>query len=141
MPQLDDETKRWVVKWLRKADKDLALAEDIVSNPYHFDSLAYHCQQAAEKYIKAALVSYEIRPPHTHNLRVLLDELNSVLPVPDAQYDAARLLNPFSTLTRYPTEDETEPPALELLELARQLRNWLRPALALAAGAGPYPTI
>lgn len=137
----DDETKRWVVKWLRKADKDLALAETLISQPYHFDSLAYHCQQAAEKYLKAALVFHEVRPAPTHNLRALLDELNRLRPVADAHYEAARLLNPFSTLTRYPTENEVEPPAPHLLRLAIFLRDWLRPGLAAATDAGPYPTV
>jgi HEPN domain-containing protein len=141
MQPLDDEAKRWVVKWLRKADKDLFLSEELASNPYHYDSLAYHCQQAAEKYLKAAMVAHNIRYQHTHNLRALLDELDQVLPVTDDIYKAAQQLNPFSTLSRYPTENETEPPALNLLACARQFRDWLRPALADASDAGPYPTL
>ena len=89
MPPLEEETRRWVVKRLRKADQDLVLAEDNVGKTYHFDSVAYHCQQAAEKYLKAALVAYGGRPPHTHNLRALLDELSQVVPVADEHYQAA----------------------------------------------------
>ena len=141
MPPLDSETQRWVVKWLRKADQDLKLAQDNAADPYHYDSVAYHCQQAAEKYVKAALVAHGIPYPYTHGLRTLLDELNTQLPVSEQQYEAAAFLNPFSTLTRYPTEDDVEPPTQELLTLATQFRDWLRPTLALAAGAGPYPTL
>ena len=141
MQPLDSETQRWVVKWLRKADKDLKLAQDNAADPYHYDSVAYHCQQAAEKYIKAALVAHGARYPHTHGLRALLDELNTQQPVSEEQYAAAAFLNPFSVLTRYPTENDLEPPTPELLKLATQFRDWLRPALALAASAGPYPTL
>ena len=140
MQPLDDETRQWTLKWLRKADKDLRLAQDIAHDPYHFDSLAYHCHQAAEKYVKAALTAHGIRFAFTHNLRVLLEQLETSQPVGDEWYAAASQLNPFSTLTRYPLEDETEPPAQLLLALAQNWCTWRRPSLAEATQAGPYPT-
>ena len=140
MPPSDPELLRWALKWLRKADKDLALDEAVAHEPYHYDSLAYHCQQAAEKYFKAALVAHGALPVFTHNLRVLLEELEKHQPVSDDHYLAAQQLNPFSVLNRYPQDDETEPPAALLLTLAQSLRDWLRPELAEMTAAGPYPT-
>ena len=37
------------------------------------ESIAFHCQQAAEKYLKAFLVSRRIEFPKTHSIGRLLD--------------------------------------------------------------------
>jgi HEPN domain-containing protein len=41
------------------------------------DLVCFHCQQAAEKYLKGLLQEWGIVPPRTHNL---VDLLNLVLP-------------------------------------------------------------
>ena len=47
--------------WIDKADHDLGSAKIIfIHIPEYFDTIAFHCQQAVEKYIKSALIFYEI---------------------------------------------------------------------------------
>ena len=47
--------------WIEKADHDLGTAKLIFLHiPDYFDTVAFHCQQAVEKYLKAILVYYEI---------------------------------------------------------------------------------
>ncbi len=41
---------------------------------------AFHCQQAAEKLLKAALVRAGVRPRKTHDLTSLADEAARILP-------------------------------------------------------------
>ena len=48
--------KRAAREWARKAEDDYRLAAMIAdgSEPFH-DQLCFHCQQSAEKYLKAVL--------------------------------------------------------------------------------------
>lgn len=48
-------------QWLAKADEDLAVAEHLLADesPY-LAAIAFHAQQAAEKYIKAFLVRRQV---------------------------------------------------------------------------------
>lgn len=54
--------------WMRLAEGDLAVARVRVPDHVPRELLCFHCQQAAEKAIKAVLVSAGIEPPRTHAL-------------------------------------------------------------------------
>jgi HEPN domain-containing protein len=56
--------------WLFLADRDLSIAEHLAATmlPVPTEVIAFHCQQAAEKYLKGALVILEEEPPYTHDL-------------------------------------------------------------------------
>lgn len=46
-----------IMQWIEKADHDLGSAKVIFLHfPGYFDTIAFHCQQAVEKYIKALLL-------------------------------------------------------------------------------------
>ena len=95
----DDHIKEWV----DKADHDLGSAKLIFLHiPNYFDTIAFHCQQAVEKYIKAILVFYEIDFQRSHNLIYLLDLLTKKVEISEERYDKAILLNGFSVQIRYP---------------------------------------
>lgn len=70
--------------------------------PEYFDTIAFHCQQATEKYLKSMLLHYDIEFQRTHNLVYLLDLLSQKLEVSDEIYDKAIVLNGFSVQIRYP---------------------------------------
>jgi len=64
--------------FVRTADRDLDVAELILQNsPRFYESIGFHCQQVAEKYLKASLVVYGLSVPYTH----------------DYTHDLARLVN------------------------------------------------
>lgn len=43
--------------WIEKADHDLGTAKIVFMHiPEYYDIIAFHCQQAVEKYIKALLI-------------------------------------------------------------------------------------
>ncbi|MFN0067150.1 MAG: HEPN domain-containing protein [Limisphaerales bacterium] len=99
-----DETKRaWVRSWLIKSGSDLRSARALLAlTEPATDTASYHCQQAAEKALKAFL-AYRDRPlERTHDLERLL-ELAVEL---DAEFGAftahAELLNPYASAYRYP---------------------------------------
>lgn len=95
----DDHIK----EWMNKADHDLGSAKLIFLHiPDYFDTIAFHCQQAVEKYIKALLVYCEIDFQRSHNLIYLLDLLTKKLEISEDRYEKAILLNGFSVQIRYP---------------------------------------
>ncbi|MBA4394903.1 MAG: hypothetical protein C0407_15230 [Desulfobacca sp.] len=51
-----------VREWMNKAERDIGMAElALVNKPEYTDAICFHCQQAAEKYLKAYLVFLNIR--------------------------------------------------------------------------------
>jgi len=89
--------------WIDKADHDFGSAKLIyLQIPEYFDTIAFHCQQATEKYLKATLVFYGIDFQRTHNLVYLLDLLSQKVVLAEDIYDKAILLNGFSVQIRYP---------------------------------------
>ena len=62
--------------WIEKGDRDLLLAQDALPNLASYpDLVCYHCQQAAEKYLKALLVYHGLVVRKTHDLEELIDFL------------------------------------------------------------------
>ena len=64
-----EQVKRdFVQQWLSKADKDLQAAGVLLRAQLDdYESVGFHAQQAAEKYIKAFLVRHQIEFPKTHS--------------------------------------------------------------------------
>src|SRR5262249_6360499 len=88
--------KRKTAQWVRKAEEDWAGARALAARkPPLPDLVCFHCQQAAEKYLKALLQENGAAVPKTHDLR---DLQNLVLP-----HDAtlAILRRPLLSLNRY----------------------------------------
>ena len=87
--------------WLSFAYEDLLSAEALHEKSL-YNSSAYHCQQSAEKSLKAFLVFKNSSIPRTHNVVHLL-QLCGVheKDFKKIMINTARL-EPFSTATRYP---------------------------------------
>jgi HEPN domain-containing protein len=89
-----------VPDWLAKARVDLQAARLLRGNPdLPGEVAAFHYQQAAEKAIKGILVTQEIVPPRSHDLRALLATMKDPVGLSE---DAAEALTPFAVLSRYP---------------------------------------
>jgi HEPN domain-containing protein len=69
--------------------------------PY-LDIAVYHCQQAAEKAIKAYLTYRDIIFEKTHNLVALLAFCTPLEPAFEQWREVARILTPYATEFRYP---------------------------------------
>ena len=106
--------------WLRKAGSDLANAELCLAAQKALDTACFHCQQAAEKAMKAYLIAKNVEFPFVHDLKRLLDCCISIDPDFETLTTAAVCLNPFAVVTRY--DDAFWPETAEVkeaLELAR----------------------
>src|SRR5437870_2008455 len=88
--------KRETAKWVRKAETDWEVAHKLAGeNPPPRDVVCFHCQQAAEKYLKALLQENGLVVPRTHDLADVLDLL---LP---GDATLGRLRRKVGSLTRY----------------------------------------
>ena len=119
---MNDETHAEVRNWLRKAQGDLGAAVVLKdADPKRLDISVYHCQQAAEKAIKAWLVSREIPFAKTHDLERLLDCANS--DALDHLGDHMRILTPYVVEFRYPGDvfEPDEPEVIEAIRLATEV--------------------
>ncbi|MEK7253355.1 MAG: HEPN domain-containing protein [Bacteroidota bacterium] len=66
------------------------------------DTVCFHCQQAAEKFIKGYLVHLGIEFRFSHNLQYLLALVQDMEQVPQEFYDLATDLEDFGVFARYP---------------------------------------
>jgi HEPN domain-containing protein len=99
------DTRRELLRsWLTKAASDLRSARVLGSaEAAPLDTAIYHCQQTAEKAVKAFLVSKEISPAKTHDIRKLTLEAAAHEPRFNELMDMAAALTPYAWEFRYPT--------------------------------------
>ena len=90
-------------RWLNIVKDDLASAKGLLKLEI-FSTATYHCQQAAEKALKAYLVFMGCEAPKTHDLLKLIKLCRHFNNDFEKLYKEAGALNPFSTKFRYPTE-------------------------------------
>jgi HEPN domain-containing protein len=91
------------VEWLNRARSNLARAKvDIRIPDVYLEDLCFDAQQAAEKAIKAVLLSLGVRFPYHHDLAELLDlSQKAGESIPKTVKEASRLTR-FAVVTRYP---------------------------------------
>ena len=119
---------------LLTAARDMEAAVALVQvSPHLYETIGFHCQQAVEKYLKAALVAFGLPSPFTHDLTRLLDLLQSAQRVPVDLLDVqqAAILNEFAVDLRYDIAEAPDLTAADLLAMAQRFEAKLRP-LALA---------
>jgi HEPN domain-containing protein len=92
-----------VKQWIEKADHDLGTAQvTYLYLPKYHDTIAFHCQQAAEKYLKGFLLFLDISFSRQHSLNYLLGLLSQKIEIPDDLFDNASELEDFAVDIRYP---------------------------------------
>jgi len=134
MKPLESELRLLVGQWVKKAAQDLATATHLAGEGAQFrEAVAFHAQQAVEKYLKALLVRHQVEFPKTHDIRQLLNLLH---PLHSKTADALRdteWLSPFGVEIRYPGDTPEMLPGEEgrAVELAGRVRDRV---MALLAG-------
>jgi HEPN domain-containing protein len=99
-----DEPKRELVRdWLTRASHDLRSSRALASldDPL-LDTAIYHCQQAAEKSVKAWLQWIDDPFPKTHDVEDLVERASGVNPEFRKFAKAASVLTPYVSAFRYP---------------------------------------
>ena len=130
--RIDERAAATIRGWVEKAENDLKNATLALraGDECPADTVAFHAQQCAEKYLKALLAHRGIDFPKTHDLGVLITLLG-----PGAEIDLTaaeqRRLTLYATLTRYPGDYEpvTLAEAKRAVAAARRVRTQIRSLL------------
>jgi len=126
--------KRQTAPWVRKAEADREGALDLAARtPPLWDLVCFHCQQAAEKYLKALLQELGAAVPRTHDL---FDVVDLLLP-----HDATLLSirRGASSLTKYAVEHRYPQKQATTRQMEAALRNAGRVRAELRARLGLRP--
>ena len=118
-------------EWVFKAEDDHRSAEALlyeIETPV-VDTACFHCQQCAEKYVKAYLEEHEIDFPRNHNLMQILDLCLQL----DDEFETLRLplqsLEHYAVTIRYPGLRAPFELGEEAFEVASRIREFVRKKL------------
>ena len=122
---MDEARHQLVRSWLAKAAGDLKSARVLGGDPEGpLDSAIYHCQQGAEKAVKAFLVCNGVTPEKTHDIRKLAVEASAFEDRFNEMIPQAAALTPYAWEFRYPDDlAETEPTREEFNEALKQAQE------------------
>lgn len=127
-------------QWTARAANDLLNADNnLCAARVPCDTVCFHCQQAAEKLLKAVLAANGRPPPRTHVLLVLLEEVAAFLPSVEGLRDDLAILTPYAVAARYPDDDAEMPDlndAREARQCAQRVLSWLQSEASAIAPAG-----
>ncbi|MBI5304427.1 MAG: HEPN domain-containing protein [Chloroflexi bacterium] len=122
-----------VAEWIQKGEDDYDAAQTLLrqrKRPMPA-MVCYHCQQSAEKYLKAFLLQHNVHFERTHEL----GELNDLCVAVDGTFqfitDWLKLLNPYAVETRYPGRVIEITEAREAVATAKQIRKFVRAKLGV----------
>ena len=135
---MDEATQELVRDWLTRASHDLrssrvlaALEEPLL------DTAIYHCQQAAEKSVKAWLQANDAPFPKTHDIEDLVERAAGINADFGKLAQAAAVLTPYASAFRYPGGfDEPMPTREEFdqaLEYAQTIYDFVLSLLPVGA--------
>jgi HEPN domain-containing protein len=107
----------------------------------HIGIIAFHCQQTAEKYLKAVLAGAEQAIPRVHDLAMLNRQTASICPALTALESVCERLTPFGTVTRYPhySLELTENHLKAALAWTKSIRSAVRQCLGLDTESADNP--
>jgi HEPN domain-containing protein len=125
--------KRLTDEWVFKAEEDYRSADGLL---YQLEvpaaeTASFHCQQCAEKYLKAFLQEKGIEFPRKHDLIPLMELCKKV----DSSFETLRLdlgrLDRFGVAIRYPGTTASVELAENAYSAATRVRKFVRKKLRL----------
>ena len=119
-------------EWVAKAEADYAGASGLQRRKRPLpDLVCFHCQQCAEKYLKAFLQESGIVFPKTHVLIDLVNLASSKDATLASLVPNVQILEDYAVKFRYPGFDATKAQAGIALESLRRIRRTIRKSLGL----------
>ena len=113
---MDDAKVMEIQQWMLKARHDVESARLLLAgDPKILDTSVYHCQQTAEKALKAYLTLQDSPFMKAHDLTVLVKQCMDVDASFEVLVEISEILTPYATAFRYPG-DVLEPDLLDAEE-------------------------
>ena len=121
------EQVQWdfVQQWLDKAESDQKVTEVLLKSDLEsFDSIGFHAQQSAEKFIKALLVRHQVEFPKTHDISKLRNLVLKIDRSVSVKLEPADALTPYGVEFRYPGDfDLNRQHAATAFQLAKRVKR------------------
>jgi HEPN domain-containing protein len=100
-------------EWINYSHSDMVAARHMFYDiyPKETEISVFHCQQCAEKALKAYLVAHDADPPKIHDLPILCKMCTEIDGEFQSLMDISSDLNPYAVASRYPKQlvsDEAE---------------------------------
>lgn len=128
-------SQKIIDNWLSLAQYDLATAQDMLKAKRYL-YVAFMCQQAIEKIVKACYVKqHTSTPPYTHNLLRLVKELSFKDEMSNERMATIEQLNSYYIESRYTEDIEelskvlTEAKVVAILNSTKELFGWIKAQL------------
>ena len=125
--------KRLTREWIDKAEDDFRVARSNMRSRKSRvpDAICFHCQQTAEKVLKARLCEDGIPFPKTHDLSTLLSLLVPAFPLWAALNSSAKNLNSYAVNIRYPGDTASLAEARQAMKDCTAIRKEARLSFGL----------
>jgi len=123
-----------VHEWIKKADEDYEFASSVVEESTFYSQICFHFHQASEKYLKSAIIAWDLEFLRIHDLPVLLKQCSSREPGLSRLVDDCKFLNGFYIDTRYPVHWPThyiKVEALKAQKSAKRIRDVIKKVLRI----------
>jgi len=112
-----------VTEWIRFAERDLYHAQHHLADELEnwSDEVCFLSQQAAEKILKALIVSRSVRPKRTHKLDELVNTIRALgIDIGELDSDCS-LLSDYAVQPRYPGTNRSRQSARVAVEAAQRI--------------------
>jgi len=122
-----------VQEWVEKAETDYKAAIDLArrrKDPLP-GAVCFHCQQCAEKYLKAFLISRKVPFPKIHDLIALKKLCVEEEGAFELIHDLLESLEGYDVAIRYPGETATVEDAREAVAAMKEVRRFVRARLEI----------
>ncbi len=132
-----NEKTEIIKKWIKKGDHDLGTAIITYTHiPKYSDTIAFHCQQAVEKYLKSYLIHLGLKVHRTHDLVFLLEIINQKDKIQKEWLDKISVLADYAIEIRYPdqTIELTDEEISEAIGIAKEFRKIITEKLNISFG-------
>ena len=112
--------------WIERAKSSYEISKIDIKNNIYYEDLCFQSQQAVEKAFKGLLIYYGVDPEFTHNIGLLLNELEKFTEIPE-NIKVATNVTKYAVITRYPGEyDEiTKNDYNESVKIAKDCLDWV----------------
>lgn len=117
-----------IKKWIEKADHDLGTAILTFTHIAEYrDTIAFHCQQASEKYLKSYLIYLDIEFRRNHDLVYLAELINQKEQFDENLVNKLAELGDYAVEIRYPdTEIElTDEEVQNAISISKEIRAYI----------------
>jgi HEPN domain-containing protein len=109
--------------WFEKAENDLLnISNNLSAKNIPWDTVCFHAQQAAEKYLKGFLIFHGNTPPRTHDLIAILGNCIDYDDTLSNIKEDCFLLSEMAVASRYPS-DIYEPAESDGKKMIRSANN------------------